>query len=384
MLHAILVAAAAYGGLVLVSVILNLAMTPRLSRAAARPGPAPRVSVVVPARDEERLIGAAIRSHLAQNYPDFEVLVVNDRSTDRTGAILEALALENPKLRIISGSDPTPGWLGKPHALWLGARESSGEVLLFADADVRYDPRCLREAVAFLEGRRVDFLALLPRMEAEGFWENVLMPYIIGAFFAGPGILANLDRPRWLAAGGGAGNMIRRDAYEAIGGHEALKASVVDDVALALRVKRSGFLARAVRAEDRVTVRMYRGFREVWDGFGKNVAYLFQGFTGAVLLLLTMFWFAVNIVPPAVLLSALLGAQVSRLDLALAVWGTALPILARVVLAAALGDPLWPSFTHPIMAAVWAGITCRSLFQRIVLRRLTWRGREFDARGARF
>jgi hypothetical protein len=106
--------------------------------------------------------------------------------------------------------------------------------------------------------------------------------------------------------------------------------------------------------------------------------------TGAVLLLLCVFWFAVNIVPPAVLLSALLGVHVSRLDLALAVWGTALPILARVVLAAALGDPLWPSFTHPIMAAVWAGITCRSLFQRIVLRRLTWRGREFDARGARF
>jgi hypothetical protein len=129
---------------------------------------------------------------------------------------------------------------------------------------------------------------------------------------------------------------------------------------------------------------MYRGFREVWDGFGKNVAYLFQGFTGAALLLLTVSWFAVNILPPAILLCALLGAQVSRLDLALAVWGTTLPILARVVLAAALGDPLWPSFTHPIMAAVWAGITCRSLFQRIVLRRLTWRGREFDPRGARF
>ena len=384
MVHVILVAAAVCGCLVLFLVIVNLAATPRLSRAKTLAGPAPRVSVIVPARNEERAITVAVGSQLAQDYPDFEVLVVNDRSTDRTGTILEALARENPRLRIISGADPGPGWLGKPHALWLGAREASGEILLFADADVRYHPRCLREAVAFLESRRVDFLALLPRMEAEGFWENVLMPYIIGAFFAGPGILANLDRPRWVAAGGGAGNMIRRDAYEAIGGHEALKASVVDDVALALRAKRSGFRVRAVRAEDRVAVRMYRGFREVWDGFGKNVAYLFQGFTGAALLLLTVSWFTVNILPPAILLCALLGAQVSRLDLALAVWGTALPILARVVLAAALGDPLWPSFTHPIMAAVWAGITCRSLFQRIVLRRLTWRGREFDPRGARF
>jgi chlorobactene glucosyltransferase len=236
--------------------------------------------------------------------------------------------------------------------------------------------------VAFLEERRADFLSLLPRMEAEGFWENVLMPYILGAFFAGPGLLANLDRPRWFAAGGGAGNMIRRSVYEAIGGHEALKASVVDDVALAFLVKRNGLRARTVRAEDRVAVRMYRGFGEVWEGFGKNVAYMFQGLTGALLLLIAAFWFAVNIVPPAVLLAVLMG--VKGLDVALAAWGTALPIVARLALAASLGDPLWPSFTHPIMAAVWAGITCRSLFQRVVLRRLTWRGREFDARVARF
>jgi len=382
--HIILAASAVCGCLALLLVVVNLALTPRLSQAAGPAGPTPRVSVIIPARNEERAIAAAVESQLAQDYPNFEVLVVNDRSTDQTGAILEALARQNPRLRIISGADPGPGWLGKPHASWLGARESSGEILLFVDADVRYHPLCLREAVAFLEGRSADFVALLPRMEAEGFWENVLMPYIIGAFFAGAGILANVDRPRWVAAGGGAGNMIRRSAYESVGGHEALKASVVDDVALALRVKRSGLRVRVVRAEDRVAVRMYRGFREVWDGFGKNVAYLFEGFTGALLLLLTASWFAVNIMPPAFLLFALLGGKVSRLDLALAACGTALPILARVVLAVAMGDPLWPSFTHSIMAAVWAGITCRSLIQRVVLKRLTWRGREFDARAARF
>ena len=131
-----------------------------------------------------------------------------------------------------------------------------------------------------------------------------------------------------------------------------------------------------------MTVRMYRGFGEVWEGFGKNAAYIFQGLTGAVMLLVTVLWFAVNIVPPAALLAALMGAE--GVDVTLAAWGTALPIVARLTLAAALGDPLWPSFTHPIMAAVLAGITCRSLFQRVVLRRLTWRGREFDARGAHF
>ena len=122
MVHVILVAAAVCGCLVLFLVIVNLAATPRLSRAKTLAGPAPRVSVIVPARNEERAITVAVGSQLAQDYPDFEVLVVNDRSTDRTGTILEALARENPRLRIISGADPGPGWLGKPHALWLGAR----------------------------------------------------------------------------------------------------------------------------------------------------------------------------------------------------------------------------------------------------------------------
>lgn len=384
MVHGILLAAVLYGLLLLLVVVANLAATPRLSRTALSGGPFPKVSIVVPARNEERAVAAAVGSQLAQDYPEFEVIVVNDRSTDGTGAILETLARGSPRLRVVAGSEPPPGWLGKPHALWLGARAASGEILLFADADVRYDPRCLREAVSLLLEREADFLGLLPRLEAEGFWENVLLPFVIGAYYGGPGLFANRRRPRWIALGGGAGNMIRRSAYEAIGGHEALKASVIDDVALALRAKLSGFRTCAARAEDRVAVRMYRGFREVCAGFTKNVAYAYQGWTGAVLFLLMAVWLVLTLAPPTFLLLALAGVRAAPRDVTLAAAGTAMPILARLIVAAAVGDPLWPSFAHPIMAAVWAGITCRSLYQRVVRRRLTWRGREFDARGARF
>lgn len=384
MVHAVLAAAVLYGLLLLVLVAVNLAAMPRLSRTRLLPGPFSRVSVIIPARNEERDVEAAVESHLAQDYPDFEVIVVNDRSTDRTGVILQALARANPRLRVLEGSDPPPGWLGKPHALWLGAREASGEIFLFADADIRYHSRTLREAVSFLEERHADFLGLLPRIEAEGFWENVLMPFLIGAFYGGPGMFANLRWPKWIALGGGAGNLIRRSAYEAIGGHEAQKASVIDDVALAIRTKRSGFRTAAARAEDRMAVRMYHGFREVCAGFTKNVAYAYQGWIGAVLLLVIVVWLALTLAPPAFLLAALAGVRAAPRDLRLAAAGTALPILARLVVAGAVGDPLWPAFTHPIMTAVWAGINCRSLFHRVVRKRLTWRGREFDARETRF
>ena len=373
-------------GAILLFVVLpfNFAWTPRLSRPRARAARRPRVSIVIPARDEERSIERAVTSHVSQVYPEFEIIAVNDRSSDRTGEILAALARADPRLTVVSGSEPPAGWLGKPHALHLGAGVATGEVLLFADADVVYDPRTLGEAVSLIESERLDFLALLPRFATEGFWESVLMPYVLGAYFAGVGFLANVDWPRWLAAGGGAGNLIRRTAYEALGGHAAIKDSVVDDVHLAFRAKRAGFRTRAVRAEDRVSVRMYRGLFEVVNGFTKNIAYTLQGFLGAVLFLLTavitLFW----VVPPLVLAAALLGAPVPRQDLFIAAGGFALVIAARIAAAAALNDKLWPAVTHPIMAAIWGFIIGRSLYHRIVRRRLVWRGREFDARAARF
>jgi hypothetical protein len=129
---------------------------------------------------------------------------------------------------------------------------------------------------------------------------------------------------------------------------------------------------------------MYHGFREICTGFTKNIAYAYNGWLGAILFFLTSAWFVLALAPPVFLLLALAGLRAAPRDLALAAASTTLPILARVILAAVIEDPLWPAVTHPIMAAVWAGIASRSLYQRVVRRRLTWRGREFDARDASF
>ncbi len=277
---------------------------PRLSSQPGGATASPSVSVVIPARDEEQDVEAAVRSHLAQDYPSLEIVVVEDRSTDATGRILERLARQDPRLSVLAGLEPPAGWLGKPHALSQGAAAAKGEWILFADADVRYDRRTLSEAMAYVQSKGLDFVMLLPRIEMRGFWENVLMPYLLMAVFQAPAFLANRRRPRWIAAGGGAGNLIRRAAYEAIGGHAALRDSVVDDVRLGYAVKAAGFAFGVVRAEDRVAVRMYRGFRQVFDGFTKNIAYVYTGATGLVLFAVTLATLAAALLPGAVLLAA--------------------------------------------------------------------------------
>jgi chlorobactene glucosyltransferase len=177
---------------------------------------------------------------------------------------------------------------------------------------------------------------------------------------------------------------VRRAAYESAGGHAALRDSVIDDVRLAYVLKAAGARIAVARAEDGVAVRMYRGFREVFDGFTKNAAYIYRGWPGAVLLALTAATLSFAILPGAALIAAAAGASVTPPDVRLAAIALGTAVATRLILAAALRDPMWPAFTQPIMAAVWSGILARSLFHRFVLRRLTWRGRRFDARAARF
>jgi chlorobactene glucosyltransferase len=325
-----------------------------------------------------------VRSHLAQGYPEFEVVVVDDRSTDGTARILERLTAEDHRLSVVAGVEPPPGWLGKPHALDQGARKAAGEVLLFADADVRYAPAALSASVAMLEREKLDLLALFPKLEMEGFWENVLMPYLAVSYFFGPAFWVNSDAQRRFAAGGGAGMLVRASAYRAAGGHEALRASVIDDIGLAVGVRRSGGRCRMVMADHLVRLRMYRGFRQVFDGFTKNISFVFAGGMGLFLAASTLFTLLAWSLPAIVLLAAALGVPVPSRDVMLAAVSFLLTVVARAGLSAYLKYPLWTSVTQPFTAAVWTAILARSLTWRFFHRRVHWRGRTYDARQARF
>ena len=177
---------------------------------------------------------------------------------------------------------------------------------------------------------------------------------------------------------------VRASAYRAAGGHEALRDSVIDDLHLATRVRRSGGRCRMVRADDRARIRMYRGFREIFDGFTKNMAYVFEGWAGVFLALSTVASFVAWSLPAAVLIARAAGAAVPAADVAWAGLALGLAVLGRTAIALHLGQPIWPCLTHPFMAAVWVAITARSLTWRFLRRELRWRGRTFPASSARF
>lgn len=358
--------------LALARTILNLIFVPRLRR--EMPRETPLVSVIVPARDEAQIIERTVRALLAQTYPRLEVVVVNDRSVDATGELLARI--DDPRLLAVTGEEPPAGWLGKPWALHQGAARAQGELLLFVDADVQYSPDAVAAAVARLERSGLAMTALFPRFEQHGFWEHVAMPNMaVFAFTLFPLWLANRTRLRVLAAGGGPGNLVRRQAYEAAGGHAALRDAVIDDVALARLLRRAGHGTELIRGDEGfVSLRMYHGGGEIIDGFTKNMFSVFgrSYLAAAVVIFVTL---AGNVLPVVL---ALMGDPIAVATLAVTA-------VTRVILFRALRYRLDNAvFGNVPMVLFWTWILLRSTWRTGIRRQLHWRGRTYDASGTRF
>src|SRR4051794_39718344 len=356
----------------LIRTIVNLRLIPRL-RAGMRPANEPLVSIVIPARDEAHIIERTVRAFLAQTYANLEVIVVNDRSTDGTGDIVRAI--HDDRLTVIDGVEPPAGWMGKPWALHQGSRAARGELLLFVDADLIYAPPALGAAVAYLQAQALALLSLFPHLEMHGFGEIAsmpMMPMVFHTFM--PTWLSNRTRFARLAIGGGTGNLVVREIYEASGGHEELSDAVVDDIALARLIRRHGGRTEIVRAEDLVSLRMYRGLREVIDGFTKNTfSALGRNYLAGFLVVAGCIVF--HILPYALALTGDRNAIATIVIIS----------VTRLILFQSLRYR-WDAalFLHPVMAAIWTWIFIRSIWLTGIRRKLLWRGRTYDARETRF
>ncbi len=255
----------------LYAVVQTLRGVPKLSRDASPPPETwPRVSLIVPARDEARELETAIRSRLADDYPALQVVIVDDRSTDETGAIADRLAREDPRVSVVHITDLPEGWLGKLYAMHRGISAADGAWLLFSDADVRFAPGTLRRAVARCEHDRRDHLAVMPGFTNHGVGVDAAMDMFCHTLVSVGRPWKAQDPQSRVAAGGGLFNLVRRSAYDRTPGFAWLKLEIGDDVALAQMLKQHGARTLVMDAVDCVSLDFYRDLGEMAYGLEKS------------------------------------------------------------------------------------------------------------------
>ncbi len=338
---------------------------------------APPISIVVPARDEERSIERCVRSLLAQTLADFEVIVVDDRSTDRTREILERLAREDSRLRIVAGAELPAGWIGKTWALQQGAAVARGDWLLFTDADSVHSPASATSSLAFARAQHVDVISTITHQELRTFAERAILPSILGLVFFSQGNFRQLNDPAQTrrALANGQYIFISRRAYDGLGGHAAVRDQMVEDIEFARLVKRDGrYRLMLTAGEDLASVRMYHSFREIWNGFTKNMYYGPRGNLWALGGGL-VFIAAVSFVPPLLALNALARRRpleaLEALMTSAALVATGGWAMASVRLDRRLG------WFQPLGTAVLAAIVVNSTFAVLSGRGVEWRGRRY-------
>jgi len=343
----------------------------------------PTVSVCIPARDEEHDIAGCLESILAQDYPDYEVIVVDDRSTDRTGEIVLEFAERDPRVRLVRVEVCPGGWTGKCHALWQAAQAATGEWLLFVDVDTRHDPLNLKTALHEVMGRDADMLSLVCRPRTNSFVERIIEP-LLGTMLFGQFRFEDVNRIRHPKAfANGQYILIRREAYDDIGGHEAVRGHILEDIALAFRIKRSGWTLRMVWGVKVSSVRMYRTLKEMLHGWSRIYCGAF-GIEPSFYIVFIVAWLILWALPTVgftagvVLLATGKADAFTFVELA----------LATVAVAACLGTmrasyrlvelPGVYAIFCPIAAVCLLVTLCRSLWLVTIRKSIPWRGCEYQ------
>ncbi len=337
------------------------------------PGSAPRLSVVVAARDEERNIATALQTLLAQDYPDFEVVVVDDRSTDQTGPILDRMAASDSRLRVIHITDLPPGWLGKNHALHVGAATATGQWILFTDADVHMHPSSFSRAIRFCGERGIDHLAIaptlvLPGLLLEGFGVFFLWSFLL---FAKP--WKARDPKSWFHVGVGAFNLVRRSAYQAVDGHRSIRLRPDDDLKLGKILKRAGFRQDALSGTGLLSVEWYHSLGEMIPAFEKN---MFAGVEYSVALSLAggLLQLVAGVVPIVAL-----GFTTGMTQLLFAAQ-VGLSLVVFAALARSIKSRPVVALIYPVVVLLFVYILWRTMVVNLVSGGIQWRGTFYPLR----
>lgn len=398
MIYLILSTAFFIGGIIVIYWLHNQYQLDIVVQPTSPPSNAPLISICVPARNEELNIRACVENLLAQDYPNFEVIVLDDRSTDTTPEILRQLIVESdsllsrheqrreqaPALHIISGADLPAGWAGKPHALFQTSAAARGEWLCFVDADTFLSATTLSSCHAKAIQTQADMFTIMTFQILGSFWEKVVMPLVMTALSVGFSPRKVNDPNRKDAIANGQFILIKRSVYDTIGGHESVKDQIVEDKAISEQVKWNGYRLIVADGMKLARTRMYTSLPEMWEGWTKNIylglrdqtGLLWLGVFGAfVALIAALFlpiwpllgidwsingggWMAITVVVQSLLLWTFL-------------------IYARARIARVMEISAWYAFTTPLGAAVFAAMMITSAFRVISGKGVTWKGRTY-------
>jgi len=349
-------------------VIYGATQLPRLEKTGiARDEFCPRISILFAARDEEEKLAAALETLIALDYPNLEIVAVDDRSEDSTPQILAAFVARDARVRMVRIDELPAGWLGKPHALQRGYEAASGEWLLFTDADVQFHAESLRRAVSIVEERKLDHLTLMCAVQMHGFWEKMLITFF-GLGFHVATNPNNVGNPRSKSyVGIGAFQLVRRTAYEECGMHRRLALEVVDDMKLAKNIKQAGFRSCVGVAQKHVSVRWHAGAGNIVRGVTKNF-FAAASYSLGVVAAQSLGIFCTNILPFAAL-PFLRGWPLAFDAFAVAV---ALGFHAGVAVVMRV-SPLY-ALTNPLGAILFTYMLLRSTVVTMWQGGIVWRG----------
>ncbi len=345
----------------------------------ASPCTGPLVSVLVPARNEALNIERCVRSLLRQEYAPFEILVLDDGSTDATAELLRQLLMESGgKLRVVQGEPLPEGWHGKAWACSQLGHQAKGELLLFTDADTWHEPDALRRTVGAMQASGADMLSLMPRQELASFWEKLVVPLIHVILMCYlPLRLVRTSRKAAFCFANGQFVFFRREFYDRIHGHASVRNAIVEDVWLCKSVKKAGGRVVAFNGTDVVSCRMYHSFREIWEGFSKNLfAALGYSTTGlfALLILVTALYLA----PCAFLFRSLLAGEFTVSLFWLPLTQLLIALLCRLLIALLFRQSLAMAFLHPLSQLVLLAIACNSFYSIKFGKGASWKGRNYN------
>jgi chlorobactene glucosyltransferase len=368
--HGLIISIIYFQLVVLVIILSNILILHR-TRLYVQPHNFPTVSILVPVRNEETSIHACVQSLLEQDYPAFEVIVLDDQSSDATPAILEQILNSQPRLKVMAGTPPPEGFSGKNWACAQLAQHSHSDLLLFTDADTIFKKQALQLIVSVTLGEKADLMSGFPRQLVGSWGERLLVPFFSWAMISFiPLWLAYRLRLPALSSAVGQVMLFQREAYQKIGGHQNLDRMFVDDLTLTRRIKAAGLRWRVMNVSDLISCRMYRSSREAFDGFAKN---LFAAFDFHLSIFLFVYiWLGMLFLEPLILLlafghagSARVGELVICIGLSLLLW---------LVPYFEMGVPLYLGLIYPLTILANEVAAFRSLILSLA-GRLSWKGR---------